>query len=101
MTWTAGKAAEAVVFGLDGALSTIDVSKRKVAALRKLAEFVDHAGHVKATKALGPGPAGKPPVPRSGPQPVVVREWATAQGISISARGRIPAEVVARYQVGP
>jgi hypothetical protein len=94
-----GKAAETVVFGLDGALYTIDVSKRNAAALRKvLAEFVDHARRVKATKSAGPGRAGKRPVPRSGPQPVVVREWAAAQGISVSARGRIPAEVVARYQ---
>ena len=90
-----GKAAETVGFGVDGAL----YSKRNAAALRKaLAEFVDHAHHVKVTRPGGPRWTGKRPVPRSGPQPVVVREWAAAQGISVSARGRIPAEVVARYQ---
>ena len=78
-----GKAAETVVFGQDGALHTIDVSKRNAAALRKvLAEFVDHAHHVKVTRPGGPRWTGKRPVPRSGPQPVVVREWAAAQGIS-------------------
>jgi hypothetical protein len=93
-----GKAAETVGFGLDGALYTIDLSKRNAAALRKaLAEFVDHARRVKATRSSGAGRTGKRPVPRSGPAPAVVREWAAGQGISVSARGRIPADVVARY----
>jgi len=78
-----GKAAETVVSGLDGALHTINVSKRNAAALRKLlAEFRRHAHHVKVTRPGGPRWIGKLPVPRSGPQPVVVREWAAAQGIS-------------------
>ena len=94
-----GKAAETVGFGLDGELYTIDLSKRNAAALRKaMAEFVDHARRVKATRTTGPGRAGKRPVPRSGPAPTVVREWAAGQGITVSARGRIPSDVVARYE---
>ena len=94
-----GKAAETVGFGLDGELYTIDLSKRNAAALRKaMAEFVDHARRVKATRTPGPGRAGKRPVPRSGPAPAVVREWAAAQGITVSARGRVPTDLVAQYQ---
>jgi len=94
-----GKAAETVGFGLDGALYTIDLSKKNAAALRKaLAEFVDHARRVRATNGSGRGRAGKRPVQRNGPAPAVVREWAAAQGITVSARGRVPAELVAQYE---
>ena len=93
-----GKAAETVVFGLDGARYEIDLSKKNATALRKaLTEFVDHGRRVKAGAAQG----GRRALKRSagdGPVPAVVREWATGQGIALSTRGRIPADIVARYQ---
>ena len=94
-----GKAAETVSFGVDGALYTIDLNKRNAAALRKaLAEFVDHARRVTAIKGGGSRRVGKRPVLRSGPEPAVVREWAAAQGITVSPRGRIPVDVVTQYE---
>jgi hypothetical protein len=94
-----GKAAETVGFGFDGALYTIDLSKKNAAALRKaLAEFVDHARRVRATNGSGRGRAAKRPVQRNGPAPAVVREWAATQGIPVSARGRVPADQVAQYE---
>ena len=90
-----GKAAETVGFGLDGALYTIELSKKNAAALRKsLAEFVEHARRVKAANSSGRGRAAKRPAPA----PAVVREWAAAQGITVSARGRVPTDLVAQYQ---
>jgi len=94
-----GKATETVGFGVDGALYTIDLSKKNAAALRKtLAEFVDHARRVKAVNGSVRDRAGQRSVQRSGPAPAVVREWAAAQGITVSARGRVRADLVTRYE---
>jgi hypothetical protein len=38
----------------------------------------------------------RPPV--GGPDSTGVREWAKAQGIEVKDRGRVPAEVVARFK---
>ncbi|MYW00828.1 Lsr2 family protein [Streptomyces sp. SID3343] len=35
---------------------------------------------------------------RQGPDPAQVREWARSQGIEVNARGRIPADLVDKYQ---
>ena len=99
MTWTAGRQPRRWVSVWTASCTRSILVKRNAAALRKaMAEFVDHARRVKATRTPGPGRAGKRPVPRSGPAPAVVREWAAGQGITVSARGRIPADVVARYE---
>ena len=92
-----GKAAETVSFGLDGASYEIDLSKKNAGTLRKaLTEFVEHGRRVKA----GSSTSGRNqrPVPRKGPGPAVVREWAAGQGIAVSPRGRISADVAAQYE---
>jgi hypothetical protein len=93
-----GKATETVVFGLDGASFEIDLSKKNAAALREgLTEFVEHGRRVKVGAPRGARRTLKRTA-GEGPAPAVVREWAVGQGIALSARGRIPADVVARYQ---
>lgn len=89
------KAVETVTFGLDGSSFEIDLSKKNAAALRKaLTEFAGNARRVKATPA-----ATRRTVKRGiGPTPAVVREWASGQGITVSARGRIPTDVIAQYE---
>ena len=93
-----GKAAETIAFGLDGANYEIDLSKKNASALRKaVADFVEHGRRVKA----GAAPAAKSqrrPVPRKGPDPAEVRQWAAGQGITVSIRGRVPAEVIAQFE---
>lgn len=91
-----GKAAETVTFGLDGRVYEIDLSKKNAAALRKvLGEFTGSARRVRSGKPAAAKAA-------SGPSDRVdaksVREWAQEQGIAVSARGRVPAEVVEQYQ---
>lgn len=88
-----GRAAETVSFGLDGRIYEIDLSKKNAAALRKtLGEFTSSARRLRPARQADAGRPG----------PVVdaraVREWAQSQGISVSARGRVPADVVQRYQ---
>ncbi len=92
---TDGTAAdETVRFGLDGASYEIDLTADHAEQLRSaLARFV--AG------ARPEGRLTRGVVPRRveiDVDPAAVRAWARGQGIELSARGRIPAEVVARFR---
>jgi len=91
-----GKAAETVTFGLDGRIYEIDLSKKNATALRKvLGEFTGSARRVRSGR-----PAATARASRSSDRvdAKAVREWAQAQGIAVSARGRVPAEIVEQYQ---
>ena len=94
-------AEETVEFGLDGASYTIDLSPDNAGRLRDaLEEYVDHARRAGGRKrAGGRPPAGRPPRPASADreQNQAIREWARKQGMKVSDRGRIPAEVLEAY----
>lgn len=45
-----------------------------------------------------PGPAATPTVRSAGPDAGQVRQWALDQGLTVSARGRLPATVVTAYR---
>ena len=82
-----------VRFGYDGTDYEIDLSKKNADKLAKaLAPFLE-AGH--RVSARGAGRAVRR-APRH--NQLNIREWARAQGINISDRGRIPADVIAQYQ---
>ncbi len=90
------KAAETVRFGLDGRSYEIDLNKRNAAALRKaLGEFTAAARRVRGTRVVTKPAAPAAPVRIDAK---AVREWAVANGITVSARGRVPADVLERYQ---
>jgi hypothetical protein len=92
-----GSEAEGTVrFALDGDEYEIDLNAKRAAALRK---------------ALGPyvaaarkGAGSRRPVRRarrgasSGVNTTEVREWAKSQGIDVKERGRIPAELMVKFQ---
>ena len=93
-----GSEAEGTVrFGLDGTDYEIDLSTAHAAKLRQtLAKFI-------AVGRKAPGSARRPT--RTGRKAAAadidttaVRSWAREQGIDIKDRGRVPAEVVAKYQ---
>jgi hypothetical protein len=89
-----GKAAETVSFGLDGKSYEIDLSKRNAAALRKaLADYAAAGRRVRSGRQTvrPPRAAGKSVDAKA------IREWASTQGLSVSARGRVPADVVEKY----
>lgn len=91
------KAAETVRFGLDGRSYEIDLNKRNAAALRKvLAEFTAAARKVRGTRTVSKPVAAAPVAARIDAK--AVREWAAANGITVSARGRIPADVLSQYE---
>jgi len=80
-----GPAAETMRFAIGGTAYEIDLNKKNAAAFRrKLAPFVEHA------RRAGRSAAGRE-------RGAAIRAWAAEQGIAVSARGRIPADVVAQY----
>jgi len=89
-----GPAVETMRFAVGGAEYEIDLNKKNAAAFRKqLAPFTEHA------RRAGRGPrrrAGRSAAGRE--RGAVVRAWANEQGIPVSARGRIPADVMERYE---
>jgi hypothetical protein len=93
-----GSAAEGTVrFGLDGTEYEIDLNAGHARDLRDaLARYVDAARRVsggarKPARGSRRGPAG-------GLDTTGVREWARAQGIEVKDRGRVPADLVAKFK---
>lgn len=95
------QAEETVEFGLDGASYTIDLSGGNAGRLRDtLEEYVEHARRAGGRKrAAGRPTAGRTPRPASADreQNQAIRDWARKQGMKVSDRGRIPAEVLEAY----
>lgn len=92
-----GAAEETVTFALDGVAYEIDLSAKNASALRDaFAPWVGHARRV-GGRARGASPR-RGGTPRSaGGKNTEIREWARANGYTVSDRGRIPAEVKAAF----
>jgi hypothetical protein len=90
---------ETVTFGLDGVTYEIDLTTAHAAELRDaVAKFVGHARKVGATsRTRSSGARGSREAGRDY-NPAEVRAWATEQGIEVTARGRIPGEVLDKYR---
>jgi Lsr2 len=87
-----GPADQTVRFGVGGTDYEIDLNKKNVKAFRKqLAPFVEHA------RKAGRGQR-RPRSSSTRQRSSDIRAWAKQQGIAVSARGRIPATVVAQYE---
>jgi len=85
--------AETVTFGLDGQNYEIDLGKKNLAKFRKsLQPFID-AGRRTALRRTATPARGA----RSRTDNAAVRAWAAEQGLKVSERGRISADVVSKY----
>ncbi len=92
-----GGAAEGTVrFALDGTDFEIDLSTAHSNELRAtLATYIGHARKVGSTaRRAGRGRR----TGGDGINTAKVREWAKGNGLDIKDRGRVPADVVAKYQ---
>jgi hypothetical protein len=89
-----GSEAEGTVrFGLDGTDYEIDLSAAHSQALREsLQRFITHA------RKTGGRPAARGRRGAAAIDTTAVRAWAREQGIDIKERGRVPADIVARYR---
>jgi hypothetical protein len=96
-----GTAEETVSFGLDGTNYDIDLSADNAKALREaVAAYVEAArklGRTPAQKASKAPAAAKPSVSADRAQNQAIRDWAKRHGLQVNERGRIPAEIVAKY----
>jgi hypothetical protein len=99
-----GKPADRTVeFSLDGASYTIDLSDANAGKLRKALDPFISAGTRVGRGGTGRGP-GRPAATGTGragndrDQNRQIREWAVANGHSVSERGRIPQNVTDAYR---
>jgi len=96
------EASETLEFGLDGIAYRIDLSSGNASKLRdSLAEFVASARRAGGRKR-GIGRSAQPgvkarPIAADREQNQAIREWARKQGMKVSDRGRIPADVLDAY----
>jgi hypothetical protein len=92
-----GEAGGTVSFGLDGTQYEIDLSATHAEELRKtLARYTEAARKV-ASAARRPAGNGRK-ASATGLNTTEVRDWAKEQGIEVRDRGRVPANVVAKFQ---
>jgi hypothetical protein len=91
------EATEQVEFGVDGRSYEIDLSAANSAKLREaLAPFISAARRPGARRSGSPSAPSRPAADRV--QNQAIREWAVAQGMKISERGRIPTNVLEAYR---
>lgn len=94
-----GEAAGTVRFALDGAEYEIDLSSRHSDELRSaLGKYVTHARKVAIGRRVGRVPGRPVRSTGSVPNTTEIRTWARENGYDIKDRGRVPADVVAKYQ---
>ncbi len=82
-------------FGLDGAEYEIDLSTAHAEQLRKATQLYVEAGRKVGGSAKRTARSSSR---SSGPSSSEVREWAKDHGLEVKERGRIPAELVVKFQ---
>lgn len=91
------EADEQVEFSVDGRSYEIDLSAVNAGRLRDaLAPFISVARRTGARRGAPTGAAPSRPS-SSRAQNQAIREWAIAQGMQVSERGRIPTNVLTAY----
>ena len=91
------QADETITFALDGRSYEIDLNTKNASKLREVLAPYAAAGRKQGGSRRD---AKKAAVARDSnrPDPVAVRAWAESQGIEVAARGRVPAEVIEKFQ---
>lgn len=90
---TGGDADRTVSFALEGVGYEIDLSEANAAKLREaLAPYVAAGRKSSGKRASRRGGRSS-----AGSRSAEIRAWAAANGIEVSQRGRVPADVVAKY----
>ena len=94
-----GEAQQTVSFSLDGTSYEIDLNDKNAASLREA--FATWVGHARKTGGRSAAPkkaTGARKASGGGANNTsAVREWAKAQGLAVSDRGRISSEIADAY----
>jgi hypothetical protein len=86
--------AETVTFSFDGQGYEIDLSEKNRAKLEKsLRPFIDAGRRTAHRRIAKPARGAAPRIDRA-----AVRAWAASQGLKVSERGRISAEIMTKYE---
>jgi uncharacterized protein (DUF4415 family) len=97
-----GEATETISFALDGSAYEIDLNDKHAVELREA--LVPYVAAARRASGSSTGRGRSAPAARSRaagePEPKEVRAWAEANGVEVSARGRISADVVEKYKAG-
>jgi hypothetical protein len=88
-----GEADETVRFALDGVQYEIDLSEDKAGQLRSALQPFMEKGRRERGKRRAPARAAS-----SRERSAEIRAWARENGIEVNDRGRIPAQVVEKYE---
>lgn len=89
-----GGAEESVNFALDGTSYELDLSKKNAAKLRDvLAPYVGSARRVSRRS----GGRGRGRTGGRGTETQAIRQWARDKGMKVSDRGRIPGDILEKY----
>ncbi|MFL6129909.1 MAG: Lsr2 family protein [Mycobacteriales bacterium] len=93
---------ETVRFALDRQDYEIDLGEKNAKAMRDaMSKYVSAGRRVSGSSRLGGRSRGggrSAAAASRGYDPKAVRAWAESQGIEVSQRGRVPAELVAKFQ---
>ena len=92
-----GEAEGTVRFGLDGASYEIDLSAAHAEELRKVFAPYTRAGR-KVTGGVRRTARNQGRAAANGFSNNEVRDWAKANGVEVKGRGRVPADVVAKFR---
>lgn len=94
-----GTEAEGTVsFGYDGVSYEIDLSKKNADKLAKAFETYIANGRRISTRAATRPARRTSSSNGTGPSPKDVRAWAKANGIEVKDKGRVPEELIVRFQ---
>lgn len=88
-----GEAEETVAFSLDGIDYEIDLNASNATALRE-----QLAGYIASSRRVGKRRAGRRRTATGGSDTAAIREWARSNGVAVSERGRVSADIVAQYE---
>ncbi len=89
-------AAETVSFTIDGVAYEIDLNKKNAKALRT--DFDKWSSHARKSRAKARAGRRRAATSRPTGEAAAIRAWATENGVTVPARGRIPKAVVEQYQ---
>jgi hypothetical protein len=94
-----GEAAESVAFSIDGKFYEIDLNEKHAAALRDVFSlFVGGARRAGGASPVAARQKASARAGRSRAETAAIREWANANGHTVSGRGRIRSTVIAAYE---
>jgi hypothetical protein len=87
------EAAETIKFSVDGVEYEIDLSRNNADKFRN--SFADYIAH---GRKVGGSRRGRKSASADGVDIKAVRKWASSNGIEVSTRGRVPADVLDKYR---